>query len=357
MVNKSNVNPEVSIIIPVYNAQEYLQECLDSVLNQTFSDIEVVLVNDGSKDNSGKICDEYASKDSRVTVIHQENAGVSAARNNGISAATGNWLMFVDSDDSILPDAVETFVSQTTDKSVEVVISKQFKDDVVYSGEVKWFDLEKYRDDFYGACIAGPDMFYPVYPKEMRDLPFIGAPWGKFFSGKLIRDNNIRFPEEVRIGEDSVFNMTVIRFAKNVCYVDSPTYVYRVHAGSISTGNIHKKFDEYIAYVNKTEEIFKAFEIKDNLYPYRSVDLSQMIWELANLYGADSCSLKKFIGYSAKLKEFAEFPPCKCALSQMKSEWAPGAKYKIMINLLKKKMYIISIFICLVFNVLLSRKK
>ena len=101
--------PKVSIIVPVYNTEKYLARCIDSILAQTFTDFELILVNDGSKDNSGKICDEYAQKDSRIVVIHKENGGVSSARNKGIDVAQGEWISFVDSDDWISSDFLSSF--------------------------------------------------------------------------------------------------------------------------------------------------------------------------------------------------------------------------------------------------------
>ena len=98
----------ISVIVPVYNVEKYLNKCLDSIISQTYTNLEIILIDDGSTDNCGKICDEYASKDKRIKVIHKENAGVSSARNYGIQCATGDWIMFVDSDDWIEFDAINS---------------------------------------------------------------------------------------------------------------------------------------------------------------------------------------------------------------------------------------------------------
>lgn len=104
-------NPKVSVIVPVYNVEKLLQRCIDSILAQTFTDFELLLIDDGSKDKSGEICDEYAAKDSRIRVFHKQNGGVSTARNLGIDKAQGEWIYFVDSDDIVLPSALGTFCS------------------------------------------------------------------------------------------------------------------------------------------------------------------------------------------------------------------------------------------------------
>lgn len=355
MDNKSNSNPKVSIIIPVYNAQEYLQKCIDSVLSQSFSDIEVVLVDDGSKDDSGKICDEYASKDSRVNVVHQANAGVSAARNKGIELASGEWIMFVDSDDFITIDAVGKMISQATKTECQNVIANFFEDGKTLTGNVVEFALSEYRDDFWGGCIAGPDMFGSVYPEKVRQLPYLGTPCAKLFLRKTVIENNIRFPLDVRFGEDSIFNMYVFKYVEKVVFVDEPVYVYRKHEGSLCTGNIDKKADEYTAYVNKTEIVLEEFKVENGLNPYRAVDLSQMVWELSNLYGADAQSVKQIFAYSKLLKTFAELKPCKAALKTVKLEWVPELKHKLFVALLKKKLYLVSILVCFVFHKILGK--
>ena len=113
-----NKNPKISIIVPVYNAEQYLRRCIDSILNQSFTDFELILIDDGSKDKSSDICDEYAAKDSRIKVYHKENGGVSSARNLGLDNANGEWIAFVDSDDFIKEDYL---------KHMAILISKCLK--------------------------------------------------------------------------------------------------------------------------------------------------------------------------------------------------------------------------------------
>ena len=105
------MNPKISVIVPVYNVEKYLCRCIDSILAQTFTDFELLLIDDGSKDSSGEICEEYAGKDARIRVFHRQNGGVSTARNLGIDKAKGEWIYFVDSDDVVLPSALGTFCS------------------------------------------------------------------------------------------------------------------------------------------------------------------------------------------------------------------------------------------------------
>ena len=114
--------PKVSVIIPVYNVEKYLPQCIDSILAQTFTDFELILVNDGSKDCSGNICDEYAQKDSRIVVIHKENGGASSARNRGLDIAKGEWISFIDSDDYVTPNYLSNLISEAQANCASLVI-------------------------------------------------------------------------------------------------------------------------------------------------------------------------------------------------------------------------------------------
>ena len=109
-----NITPKISVIVPVYNAEKYLHRCIDSILSQTFTDFELLLIDDGSKDGSGAICDEYAAKDNRVRVFHKENGGVSSARNLGLDNACGEWVTFVDADDYVRPSYLATYIEIST---------------------------------------------------------------------------------------------------------------------------------------------------------------------------------------------------------------------------------------------------
>ena len=142
--------PKISVIVPVYNVEKYLLECVDSILAQTFTDFELILINDGSQDNSGAICDEYADKDSRIAVIHQENQGQAAARNNAIVIAKGEWITFVDSDDLIHPQMLEILfnaVDETTQISACDLYKSNICSDVFCSYKNKW-EFKKHQDSF-----------------------------------------------------------------------------------------------------------------------------------------------------------------------------------------------------------------
>lgn len=184
--------PELSIIVPVYKVEPYLRRCIDSILNQTFRDFELILIDDGSPDNCGAICDEYAEKDGRITVIHQKNQGVSAARNAGLDIARGTYLGFVDSDDWIEPEMYETMITTAKEEQVDVVVCG-----INYceeSGALIRSDL--LSEGFYNT----EEMLATLY--GMPNL-FGGACWNKLFDFRLVE--TVRFYKDVAMAEDWLY--------------------------------------------------------------------------------------------------------------------------------------------------------
>ena len=203
--------PKVSVIVPIYNAQDYLHRCVDSILAQTFADFELLLVDDGSTDSSGIICDNYASGDCRAKVFHKENGGVSSARNVGLKNATGEWVCFVDSDDTVHQDYLNNLVS-ATNENVEMVISfavSVFMDKIVEP---------TYRD----AILIGKD-FAKLFNEY--DLHWRTSPWAKLYKRKIVENNNLLFNLEMPIGEDLVFLYEYIRLVQCLA-VSGKTYYY-----------------------------------------------------------------------------------------------------------------------------------
>lgn len=203
--------PAVSIIIPVYNVGKYLCQCLDSVLAQTFTDWECILVNDGSSDDSGAICDEYSRKDPRLRVIHQPNRGVSAARNKALKEAKGEWVAYVDSDDSITPNYLQTFIDIQKEHDADMVITGV---DMIAQNVTR----KHLTDKVYGE---GEIYEFVIYARHWGVL---GIPWNKFYSGRLIREHHILFDESLWSYEDEVFVVNYLKYAKKVVVSSAVTY-------------------------------------------------------------------------------------------------------------------------------------
>jgi len=206
--------PIASIIVPVYNGESYLRRCINSILAQCLTDLELILIDDGSTDRSGKICDRYSKKDSRIRVIHQKNQGVSAARNAGISLSQGNYVLFVDCDDYILPEYIQTLCAGDFDLTLCGVKTLDHRGNFLYQKdypETQWHT----QPDFPGLYQAG--MLY--------------SPYGKAFRGEILRTRGIRFPEGIHWGEDGMFVADYLAYAKTLQVSSYVGYIHISYPG------------------------------------------------------------------------------------------------------------------------------
>ena len=216
-------NPKISVIIPVYNAESTLRRCVDSVLAQTFTDFECLLINDGSKDKSGEICDEYAAKDSRVRVFHKENGGVSSARNVGLDNATGEWIAFVDSDDWVGESYLGNLIGHYNSyPKIELVVSFS-----------EYIFGDKRRIDNYEPLQVNRSDFQILFSKY--DMSWHTGPWAKLYKKRVIDGKALRFNEDMNIGEDAVFFYTYLTLIDGLFISSDTDYRYIADAdGSLT---------------------------------------------------------------------------------------------------------------------------
>ena len=267
-LEKNNI--KVSIIIPVYNTEKYLDECLNSIENQTLKDIEIICVNDGSKDHSLEILENHAAKDERIKIINKENGGVSSARNNGIKNAKGDYIMFLDSDDSYVPYACEKEYNVAVKNEANVVEFgvKDFTD-----GEV--LDLSSLNYD---------DSKITVYTKKENENPFsvlnfpCGVVWNKIWKRSFINENNLSFKEGLNRGEDSLFNMLAAPHLNK--YIKDKNIIYNYRTGradsamTITQADVKKKLDNFLV-------LIKELSDNRNKFSFDGGDewlLSTMLW-------------------------------------------------------------------------------
>ena len=207
---------KISVIVPVYNTAAYLKGCMESLLAQTFEDFEVLLVDDGSTDESPALCDAYAEQDRRVKVIHRANGGVSAARNQAVEQATGEWICYVDSDDEVKPDYLKTMVEAPGDLVIGNLsddrMSGNLREDITLHGE----EMVRYLLDT-GAL-------------------FLSGPVAKLFNRQLLMDNGIRFPEGIHYGEDMVYLFRYLNVVETVSIRRAINYLVRFRDDSLTCG-------------------------------------------------------------------------------------------------------------------------
>lgn len=282
--------PKYSIIIPVYNAEKYLRFCVDSILSQVVDNFELLLVNDGSKDDSGRICDEYAKKDNRIKAIHQDNMGASFARNVGIENANGEWISFVDADDWVAPDYLEIM------------------DKVDEKADINFFSIVcVYADDNRIARLPKP--FYITNRVEMEMQIFkmryglVGDYFGytvcKFVRAELIKEHQIRFNADLVFREDEIFTLQLIKYAKSIRMLEKPLYFYRyVENGLTAKG------------IRRNDRLILACSLQENLKSFSNHEMILADIKRIVDYHIDdalfSVSLRHpFIGF-LKLEKFFE---------------------------------------------------
>ena len=255
--------PTISIIIPVNNTRQYLHRVVDSVLGQSYNDFELLLVDDGSSDGSGKICDVFAEKDHRIRVFHQENGGVSSARNLGLDNASGEWVYFVDSDDELMPNCLHTLVNGISD-SVDLVLCGY---ETVYpSGRVLDF---AYRSDT--TVLSRQKLLLSLFPDHTKQDSYLGYLWIYLFRNSIIQNNRIKFNTSIRIKEDTLF---ITQYLCHSCGIISftpiPIYRYMLRESS-AMGTVLNEYNP--GYITSIDAVIQMHSMINGL-PYLTRDLS-----------------------------------------------------------------------------------
>lgn len=242
----------ISVIVPIYNVEDYLRKCIDSIINQTYKNLEIILVDDGSPDNCGKICDEYAQVDARIKVIHKKNGGVSDARNKGIENAKGQYIAFVDPDDSVLPAMFETLLSVAVKENTDIVQCN-------YSYIFEDGHIETTAQKITSNILHDEENVFSFFNGEIYPVIF-----AKLFKSSLLK--NIRFNTNLKISEDRLFVYECCRNAGKIKLLESVYYYYLQRSTSaIHVFNI-KHFDDDI-YVTQLflEQYGKYKDVRENL--------------------------------------------------------------------------------------------
>lgn len=270
---------KISVIIPVYNAELYLCQCLSSVISQTYGNLEIICVDDGSTDNSGEIVDEFAREDTRIIAIHQQNMGESKARNAGIVRATGDYIAFVDCDDWIEPDMYETLVSALENNDVDISAVnwiKEFSDRSIYMKNKLPVSTDK---------LSRNQLMYYFYRRD--DYQGLAYMWNKLYRRELIYQSNEKvlfFEENLKLGGDVVYLAELLLKANSGVYVDKAYYHYRQRDTSgCHTLNLGKRLDW-----------LEAYKIVIQKFEQQGVSDEVMIW------------VKRFLAYhSSNVAELA----------------------------------------------------
>lgn len=260
------MNPTVSIIVPAYNAEKYINRCIDSILNQEYTDFELLVADDGSSDSTPAILDEYAAKDARVHVIHKENTGVSDSRNCCIDRAKGTYLQFLDSDDWITPDATRLFVRAAEENECDLVIADFYRvvgERVSVKGDIEE-DGVLSREEFAAHMMENPADFY------------YGVLWNKLFRRDIVEKYHLRMDAKISWCEDFMFNLEYICHAQKFYALNAPIYYYvktkgsLVSQGASISNTVKMKLSVFEYYNNFFKNVFNEEDYeKKRLQVYR----------------------------------------------------------------------------------------
>lgn len=307
--------PKISIIVPIYNAGKYLRKCIDSIISQTFKSFELLLIDDGSKDNSGELCDEYASLDKRIRVFHTINRGVSEARNLGIENARGEWIGFVDADDWI---------------------KKTAYDEIFYKNDILDYDIICYN---FISVFANQSVVSKLPDVEEGKINFIREQltrgwtvvWNSLFRKDLLIKNKLKFNKYFSVGEDFDFLFKAYYYSKEIKVIDKPLYYYnRTNENSVlhclTSSQQSKNFEPYLSIANFFKQV--------GVYVDLERQLSWAILRAKQDYILDPETHKTFLNI---------FPECHRFISSCPNL---GIKIKIMMILLTNGMGRLTRLIC-----------
>ena len=291
----------VSIIVPVYNGDRFLGKCVKSILGQTHSDIHLILVTDGSVDGTAALCDDFAARDSRVTVIHQKNAGVSAARNAGLAAAKGEYIGFVDADDTIVADMYEQAVQTIGDCDI-----------AMWDAVTVWPDGRTEPDTIpllEKDCVLQKKDWTPALLRYMA-----GSAWRCLYRRELLED--VRFPVGIKLSEDRLFNLEAMGKAKKMVYFKQGLYLRLIEEGSACHRYHGDKFEKSLMAMEIADKIIEKYWTME----YRSVYTRAFVIDGALAAIREICSpefpgksrlkaIRAVAGHEALKKAFAGCPP------------------------------------------------
>lgn len=274
----------VSVIIPVYNAKYYISKCIDSIVNQSYKNIEIILVNDGSIDGSDIICEEYAKNNQNIKVYHQENSGPSVARNTGVEYANGEYIQFVDSDDTLDINMTKRLVEEINDHTQLVICGYNL------------VEIDDKKPVIRNSTSINHGVFcrtnFLKYFGQLYNDGFINPLWNKLYITRLIKNHNIRFLEDVYMGEDLIFNLEYIKVCDKVSIINEHLYNYYINVNNYSLTGSYKRdfFENQIMLYHSVERFLEGYNMYNhNNKCFVTINFtSSVIGCFSNLFHKDS---------------------------------------------------------------------
>jgi glycosyltransferase involved in cell wall biosynthesis len=325
------MKPKISVVIPVYNVEKYLHRCVDSILNQTFQEFEIILINDGSTDRSGQICDEYTKKDKRIRVLHKKNARVAAARNDGIKMAKGKYVSLIDSDDWIEPEMYQNMINKAEEMNLDFIMCDYKKKSNDYEDK----RTQPIRGGYYSRDDIKNELFPCLIMFDHIEFSPTISNWVCLLKLEFLKTNNLFYDEDIHYCEDSIFGSKVLYNASNFYYLKNQHY-YNYFYNPNSTTNTYndKKWNSYLRINERLKKYFGSDldfnfsrQIKINMLYFTLNELGQI--KYSEKEEKSRIDMIKKIMYHPKVREvFKDF-------KLPKVSW----KSKVIILLIKFKMF------------------
>ena len=326
----------ISIIIPVYNSEKYIDNCLKSIINQDYKNIEIIIIDDGSKDDSFSICKENSLKDKRIKVFHQENSGVSAARNFGLNKVKGKYIFFADSDDFLEQNCISTLYKNLKADNSDYICGSYILEKTLHRSKKVCFQKKSYTKNDLTDNL--PDVMQHIQ----------NAPWGKLFRSDIIKNNDIRFPDDIPYGEDTCFQIEYFNYVNRVTIIPDIIYHYNFTNENAATKKFYPDIYLYFDRIVKLYERF--FELNGtNNSVYKISELRNFYFDWCLRHYIEQCSnnenLQEYISKSAqvllsdidqcKYKDYIEKKEWNCIIKNWKKEHAK----ELISNKLKATIY------------------
>ncbi len=316
--------PLISIIVPVYNGEESVKNCIDSIRNQTYENIEIIIVNDGSTDDTERICKRLCLKDDRIILINQDNKGASDARNTGIDNSKGEYIQFVDSDDYIESNMVQSLIERCIDSEYTMVMCGYFREFISPAGTTV------NQVTILNAFIKNKDIF-SQYFAELYNSAYINFSWNKLYLSEIIKDNKLRFDNNCSLGEDLVFNLNFIKHSCKILILNKALY-HRVEENTLS---LSRKFrlerqENNVELYNYLLDYFKDSKDEDSIKEIHKMFLRNNYKNLEYLYIAKTELSEQ--EKSEFFEEIVKSPETKEAIKNMRNTDLEGLYYRLFLS-------------------------
>ncbi len=332
---------------------------------QTFKNIEIILIDDGSTDASPAICDNLCATDKRIKVIHQKNQGVSAARNAGMLMASGDWIMFVDGDDWLDLDAAE-FLLQRADDEHDIIAASYsweihescFRHASPCTQEEYSYDGSTMRKYLLGQCLLPPRIIPKLFPQEMQNCPRFGTMCAKLYKASMLRDLGLVNEVGKKLGEDILFNLKVLSLVGKIKYIDRSIYHYFNRKNSSNnTPQLQERCDEYISELKTTLEILSQINQIDEIQIYLSYYCYNFFKLVAQIIGMKQDFISSFLVYRKILVNFSQSLENNNTDTKIKLCAIKPIREKLMYYLYSRKLYCLAMLICWIYYKIFSFKK